>query len=282
MNVTTLKNGVEIPLVGFGTYKLSGGGSAGDVVAEAVKVGYRLIDCATAYGNEAGVGEGLERCGVDRGELFVASKVPNSERGYDTTVAAFRRSLADLRLDYLDLYLIHWPASPEVESDWASVNTDTWRALEDLYREGLVRAIGVCNFQPSDLEVLAEKARILPMVNQIEFNPGMQQRDCVDYCRARDIRIEAWSPLGRGRIFDSEVLRDIARRHGKTVAQICLRWEVQQGVVTIPKSNHLERMRENIDIFDFTLSESEMESIAALPTFGNSGLTASNVDARHR
>lgn len=278
MKERTLNNGILIPGIGYGTYKLADDGEGANAVADAIRMGYRLIDGASAYQNERAVGEGLRLSGIERTELFVTSKVANSQRGYDSTLKAFDQSLADLGLDFLDLYLIHWPADESHDPEWQKTNLDTWRALERLYHEKRVRAIGVSNFMPAHLESLLGSAEVNPMVNQIEFNPGMQQPEIYELCQKHHILIEAWSPLARGRIFENGVLSEIAKAHDKSLAQICLRWEIQKGVIPIPKSSNPGRMKENLDVFDFELSPEEMSAIDSLPTFGNSGLSPENID----
>lgn len=278
MKERTLNNGILIPGIGYGTYKLADDGEGANAVADAIRMGYRLIDGASAYQNERAVGEGLRLSGIERTELFVTSKVANSQRGYDSTLKAFDQSLADLGLDFLDLYLIHWPADESHDPEWQKTNLDTWRALERLYHEKRVRAIGVSNFMPAHLESLLGSAEVNPMVNQIEFNPGMQQPEIYELCQKNQIVIEAWSPLARGRIFENGVLSEIAKAHDKSLAQICLRWEIQKGVIPIPKSSNPGRMKENLDVFDFELSPEEMSAIDSLPTFGNSGLSPENID----
>lgn len=267
-----ISKNLSIPAIGFGTYRLPDDETGAEAVATAIGTGYRLIDGASAYDNEKSIGEGIRFCGVPRGELFIASKVWTSDRGYDRTMRAFERSLKRLDLTYLDLYMIHWPATEGQTPDWKKVNIDTWRALVRLLEEKAVRSIGVCNFMPEQLNALAEDTSVLPRVNQIEFNPGMKKPQTIGWCRENNIRVEAWSPLGRGRILDNPLLRELGAKYGKTSAQIALRWEVQQEIIPIPKSSNPGRMRENIDIFDFSLTSGEMKRLGDLPTFGNSGL----------
>lgn len=273
-----LNNGVRIPAVGFGTWKIADGAEAADAVRDAIETGYRLIDGAGAYANEKGVGQGIRESGIRRDELFVTSKVWNTERGYDSTLRAFDRTMSDLGLDVLDLYLIHWPASPSRTDDWARVNADTWRALERLYAEGRVRAIGVSNFMPRHLDALLAGATVTPAVNQIEFHPGYMQSACVEYCNCHGILVEAWSPIGRGRVLDDPLILSIAAAHGRSAAQVCLRWAVQHGIVPLPKSTNAGRMSQNLDIFDFELTDSEMRAIDAMPQTGWSGLDPDKVD----
>lgn len=273
----TLSNGVKIPAIGFGTWRAT----EGDVAVEAVKCalasGYRHIDTAAAYDNERSVGRAIAESGIDRKQIFVTSKVWNTDRGYDTTLRAFDKSLALLGLDYLDLYLIHWPAAEHQFDDWQLINARTWQAMQRLYSEGRVRAIGVSNFMPHHLRPLIDEAELAPMVNQIEYHPGWTQPECVTYCKEMGIVVEAWSPLGRGRVFADPTLEAIAAAHGKSVAQVCLRWELQNGVLPLPKSVTSERIRRNIDIFDFALTPAEMQAIDSMSPTGASGLDPDTV-----
>lgn len=273
-----LSNGVQIPSVGFGTWQTPDGTTAVEAVQCAIAAGYRHIDTAAVYGNEKSVGEGVARSGIAREEIFVTSKVWNIERGYDTTLRAFHRTLDDLRLDYLDLYLIHWPATEYRFADWRQINADTWRALETLYNEGKIRAIGVSNFLPHHLEALLDRATVKPMVNQIEFHPGFIQQECTDFCRANGILVEAWSPLGTGRMLTNETLKGIAARYGKSVAQLCIRWALQHGVLPLPKSVTPERIRENLDVFGFEISDADMQIIDSMEYCGGSGLDPDEID----
>ncbi|MED1818828.1 glyoxal/methylglyoxal reductase [Bacillus subtilis] len=251
-----LHNGVEMPWFGLGVFKVENGNEATESVKAAIKNGYRSIDTAAIYKNEEGVGIGIKESGVAREELFITSKVWNEDQGYETTLAAFEKSLERLQLDYLDLYLIHWPGKDKYK--------DTWRALEKLYKDGKIRAIGVSNFQVHHLEELLKDAEIKPMVNQVEFHPRLTQKELRDYCKAQGIQLEAWSPLMQGQLLDNEVLTQIAEKHNKSVAQVILRWDLQHGVVTIPKSIKEHRIIENADIFDFELSQEDMDKIDAL------------------
>lgn len=273
----TLSNGVKIPAIGFGTWQAPDGYVAVEAVKCALASGYRHIDTAAAYDNERSVGRAIAESGIDRRQIFVTSKVWNTDRGYDTTLRAFDKSLALLGLDYLDLYLIHWPAAEHQFDDWQLINARTWQAMQRLYSEGRVRAIGVSNFMPHHLRPLIDEAELAPMVNQIEYHPGWTQPDCVTYCKEMGIVVEAWSPLGRGRVLADPTLEAIAAAHGKSVAQVCLRWELQSGVLPLPKSVTPERIRQNIDIFDFTLTPAEMQAIDSMPPTGASGLDPDTV-----
>ena len=263
-----LNNGYTIPSPGFGTFKTPDGEICVNAVREAIKVGYTHIDTAAVYGNEVSVGEGIRQSGKARGELFVTSKVWNTERGYDKTLKACEKTLKDLGMDYLDLYLIHWPANTMQFGDKAdAINTDTWSAMERLVEEKLVRSIGLSNFYPQHLEPILANASVAPTVDQIEYHPGLLQKDTLEHCKRHGILVEAWSPLGRGKLLDNQVLGEIAGRHGKTPAQVVLRWVLQNGVLPLVKSVHADRIRENIKVFDFELSEQEMALIDALPDF---------------
>ncbi len=245
-----------MPWFGLGVFKVENGSEATESVKAAIKNGYRSIDTAAIYKNEEGVGIGIKESGVAREELFITSKVWNEDQGYETTLAAFEKSLERLQLDYLDLYLIHWPGKDKYK--------DTWRALEKLYKDGKIRAIGVSNFQVHHLEELLKDAEIKPMVNQVEFHPRLTQKELRDYCKEQGIQLEAWSPLMQGQLLDNEVLTQIAEKHNKSVAQVILRWDLQHEVVTIPKSIKEHRIIENADIFDFELSQEDMDKIDAL------------------
>ena len=262
----TLSNGFSIPVPGFGTYKTPDGEVCVNAVREAIAAGYTHIDTAALYGNECSVGEGVRQSGKPREELFITSKVWNTERGYDKTLRACEKTLKDLGMDYLDLYLIHWPANRLQFGDKAeSINIDTWRAMERLADEGVVRSIGLSNFYSSHMAPVLAAANIAPAVDQIEFHPGLLQQDTVATCRAKGILVEAWSPLGRGNLLDNPVIVGIASRHGKSAAQVILRWVIQMDVLPLVKSVHAERIRENFDLFSFSLDEDEMALMSGLP-----------------
>lgn len=255
-STTTLNNGVKMPWFGLGVFKVEEGPELVNAVKTAIQHGYRSIDTAAIYENEEGVGRGIKESGIAREDLFVTSKVWNADLGYESTLAAYQTSLDKLGLDYLDLYLIHWPVAGKYK--------EAWRALETLYKEGRVRAIGVSNFQVHHLEDLMKDAEIKPMVNQVEFHPRLTQKEVQAFCRENGIQMEAWSPLMQGQLLDNEVLAGIASKYNKSVAQIILRWDLQNGLVTIPKSTKEHRIIENSQVFDFELTKEDMQQIDAL------------------
>ncbi|WP_285856256.1 aldo/keto reductase [Paenibacillus illinoisensis] len=255
-DTTTLYNGVKMPWLGFGVFKVKDGEEVVEAVKTAIQAGYRSIDTAKAYNNETGVAQGIRESGVAREDLFITTKVWNSDQGYESTLAAFEASMERLELEYLDLYLIHWPVKGKYK--------DTWRALEKLHREGRIRAIGVSNFQIHHLEDLMTDATIKPAVNQVELHPLLIQSELRDYCSKHHIQIEAWSPLGQGNLLEHPLLQDIAAKYGKSPAQVILRWDLQNGIVTIPKSVTPQRIRENADLYDFELTADEIEQINGL------------------
>ncbi len=257
-STTVLSNGVEMPLLGLGTYKAVEGAEVEQEVLAALEAGYRSIDTASMYGNEAGIGRAVRASGIPRGELFLASKVWNDEQGYEETLAAFERSAERMGTDYLDLYLVHWPH--------AVLYAETWRAFEELYRQGRVRAIGVSNFLVPHLETLRAVAKIGPMVDQVEFHPRLQQPELQAYCGEHGIVVEAWAPLMRGRVFEEPVIVSIAGHHGVSPAQVTLRWLLQKGLVAIPKSVRPDRIRANADVFSFELSPEDVGRLDAMDT----------------
>lgn len=271
-----LSNGTSIPCLGFGTWKTPAEEAARSV-AEALRVGYRHIDTATAYGNEGGVGQAIAESGIPREEIFLTSKLWNPHQGYQSTLDAFARTLEALRTDYLDLYLIHWPHDPKYFDNWEEMNLETWRAFEELYESGAVKAIGVSNFRPRHLENIMKHAKIMPMVDQVEIHPGMPQDELIAFCREHNMVVEGWSPLSTGRIFSVPEVQEIAHKYGKSIAQVCLRWSVQRGVIPLPKSVTPARILENSQVFDFELEEADMQRISALTDCGWSGLDPDNL-----
>ncbi len=255
----TLHNGVVMPQLGYGVFKI-GNEETARCVRDAVAAGYRSIDTAMVYGNEPGTGEGIKTCGVPREELFITTKVWNTDQGYASTLAAFEKSLHNMGLSYLDLYLIHWPVPQK------GLCVETWRALEKLYQDGRVRAIGVSNFNISHLETLQQECAIVPMVNQVELHPFFNQAELRAYLKEHAILPEAWGPLAQGNRTDDETLVSIANAYGKSVQQIMLRWHLQHAVVAIPKSTKPARMKENTEVFDFVLSAEDMARIDGLDT----------------
>lgn len=254
---TTLHNGVKMPMIGLGVYKAKEGDEVKQAVKTALEVGYRSIDTATVYENESGVGEAIRESGIPREDLFITTKVWNDDQGYEETLEAFEKSLKKLQMDYVDLYLIHWPVRGKY--------VDTYRALEKLYEEGKVRAIGVSNFHKHHLELLLPNCKVKPMVNQVELHPMLTQFELCNYCQDEQIQMEAWSPLMRGgEVFQHPIIQAIANKYEKTPAQVILRWDIQSGIVTIPKSVTPSRIKENFTIFDFALTEEEIRQINTL------------------
>lgn len=263
-----LLNGVEIPAIGLGTWKITERDVLSEILWLAIENGYRLFDIAAAYNNEISIGRVIRELSGGRKELFLSDKVWNTFRGYDKVCEACKKSLKKLKTDYLDLYLIHWPASVKLYDNWYEINADTWRGMECLYKEGYVRAIGVCNFKVHHLEELKKTAQVLPMVNQFEFHPGMNQKELIRYCEKNNIVMEASSPLGNGKILGNEILKTVAKEKDKTVAQICLRYALQKGFIVIPKTKTGGRLKENMDIFDFSITKSETELLDSISWCG--------------
>lgn len=253
---TKLHNGVEMPYLGMGTFKANDGKEVIEAIKHALNVGYRLIDTAAIYGNEQGVGTALKETNVKREEIFVTSKLWNASQGYESTFAAFDKTMKDLHLEYLDLYLIHWPVEGRYK--------ETWRAIEKLYNQKRIRAIGVSNFMQQHLEDLLTTAEIVPMVNQVEFHPLLVQQSLIDFCAKHQIQYEAWSPLMKGKMNEIPLLQEIGKKYGKSPIQIVLRWNLQKNVVVIPKSVNKDHIESNTKIFDFELSNDEVAQIDGL------------------
>ncbi|MFI2742283.1 aldo/keto reductase [Zhouia sp. PK063] len=253
---TTLNNGIEMPYLGLGVYKAKDGNEVKNAIHDALNLGYRHIDTASFYHNEEGVGEAIKIAEIDRSEIFITTKVWIDDQGYENTLKAFDTSLNKLLVDYIDLYLIHWPVP--------NLYVETWKAMEYLYAQGRVKAIGVCNCLEHHLETINAQSVIKPMVLQNEFHPRLVQQPLIDYCSKNKIQYEAWSPLMRGKILNNPTLQKIAQKYHKTTAQIIIRWDLQKGIVTIPKSVHKNRIKENADVFDFELTQEEIQNINAL------------------
>ena len=266
MTYYNLNNGVSIPVLGFGTWKAENGEIAYQSVLEALKAGYRHIDTATIYKNEESVGRAIQDSGITREEIFVTSKLWNTNHNYEQARQAFEESLEKLDLDYLDLYLIHWPnPKPLRENDqWKIRNAEVWRAMEDLYLEGKIRAIGVSNFLPHHLDALLATATIVPAVNQVRLAPGVYQEEVVTYCREKGILLEAWGPFGQGELFDSKEAQEIAANHEKSIAQIALAWSLAEGFLPLPKSVTTSRIKSNLDCFGIELNHDERETLKTI------------------
>ncbi|WDF50596.1 aldo/keto reductase [Paenibacillus sp. KACC 21273] len=270
ISVKKLNNGVNMPWFGLGVWQVEDGNEAIDSVKAALKSGYRAIDTAAAYGNEESVGKAIKESGIARDELFITSKVWNKDQGYDSTLAAFEQTMKKLDLDVLDLYLIHWPVAGKYK--------DTWRAMEKLYKDGRIRAIGVSNFQTHHLDDLLADAEVVPAVNQVEFHPLLTQSELLAYSEEKGIQLEAWSPLARGKLFDNEVIKEIADKYGKEPAQVILRWVLDKGVVVITRSVKEKRIASNAEIFDFKLTVEEIDRISALNKNERTGPDPDNFD----
>jgi len=275
MKKVSLNDGNKIPLVGFGTYKAKEQEGI-EAIITAISKGYSLIDTAAKYANEEAVGKGIKASGVLREEIYITTKLWRENLGYESTKKEFENSLNRLDLDYIDLYLIHWPANAKNYYNWQKTNADTWRAMEELQAEGKIKSIGVSNFFREHLEALFETANVIPAINQIEFHPGYWQQELVKYCKSKNIVVESWSPLARGKVFGNEDLQAIAKKYNKSVSQVCLRWIIQHDVIVIPKSTSPNRIEENINLFDFELNAVDMERINNLPEIGFSGEMPNN------
>ena len=264
----TLANGVEIPVIGFGTWQTPDGGVAENAVLDALKAGYRHIDTAAVYGNEAGVGAGIEKSGIPREEIFITTKVWNDKHTYEDAKAALATSLEKLGLDYVDLYLIHWPNPLAVRDRWEKRNQEVWRYMEDALEAGLVRSIGISNFHDHHITSLLETAKVVPHINQIQLSPSEMQPEVVAANDKHGILSQAWSPLGTGTILEVPTLMEIAEKYGKTTAQVAIRWSLQKGYNPLPKSVTTSRIISNIDVFDFQLTDEEVKMIEGLAGVG--------------
>lgn len=268
--IYTLNNGVQIPAVGFGTYKAADGKSA-DVIKAAIGSGYRYFDTASFYGTETYLAEAIRQSGLPRKDFFIASKLWKTEMGYENARDAFRRTLENLDTDYLDLYLIHWPLPEPGYENWKELDRETWRALEELYAEGKIRAIGLSNFLPHHIENILAGCTVRPAVDQIEYHPGYSQEAAVQYCKENGILVQAWSPIGRSRVLADPLVCELAAKYRVSPAQICLKFAVQRGVVPLPKSSSPERMKQNMDLFSFEMEQEDIWRLATMPQSGWSG-----------
>lgn len=265
-----LNNGVEIPAVAFGTYKAADGKSA-DVIRAAIGAGYRYFDTASFYGTETYLAEAIRESGIPRREFFIASKLWKDEMGYENVKSAFERTLNNLRTDYLDLYLIHWPLPEPGYKEWRQLDKETWRVMEELYEAGKIRAIGLSNFLPHHIENILKDCRVRPAVDQIEYHPGYSQEAVVNYCRERGILVQAWSPIGRSRVLDEPLVKELAAKYDVSPAQICLKFAVQRNIIPLPKSSSEDRMRENLDLYSFELEQDDIWRLSTMPQTGWSG-----------
>ena len=256
--------------MGFGTYKAAEHNDEA-IISEAIRQGYRHLDTAAFYFNEEAVGKAVRESGIPREEFFLTSKVWRDRLGYDSTLREFEESCKKLGTDYLDLYLIHWPRPDDLTAGWKDLDVETWKALEDLYKSKKVRAIGVSNFLPHHLNNLLERTSIIPMVNQLEFHPGYMQKAAVDFSQRLGIQVEAWSPIGRARVLQEPLLMELAEKYQVSVAQICIRFALQCGVLPLPKSSSGERMHQNLDVFGFNIEDDDMHMLMTLPQIGWSG-----------
>mgnify|MGYP001861299490 CR=1 FL=1 len=267
-----LNNGLEIPSIAFGTWKFPDNDGTSQIISNAIECGYRYIDTAKSYGNESSVGKGIKNANIKREDIIIGGKLWNDDRGYDNIIKACYKTIETLACDYLDIYLVHWPASKAVHENWQEINEETWKAMEYLYNSGIVKAIGVCNFKVNQLEALLKNAKIKPMINQIECHPGFMQEDIIEFCKQQKILVEAWSPLGSGKLLKKEQLREIASKYNKDVAQTCIKWCLQNGVLPLPKTSNMERMKSNLNVFDFEISKDDMDYLNNLPYMAASRL----------
>lgn len=261
-----LNNGKYIPSIGFGT-SLVTGDECINIIKKAIEVGYRHIDTGSAYKNELEIGKAIKQSNVKREDLFITSKVWKDSMGYENTLKSFENTLKNLDLDYVDLFLIHWPKNNDEKT-----NIDTWRALEKIYKEGRAKTIGVSNFLKQHLETILNNSEVVPAVNQIEFHPGLVRKETIDFCREKNIVLEAWAPLGKGKMLNNETLLEIAKKYDVSVAKLCLRWCLQNEVIPLPKSESRERMQQNLNLFDFEISKEDMEIINNMEFFAGSDM----------
>lgn len=272
-----LSNDVSIPVLGFGTWKAENGKEATSSVSQALQAGYRHIDTAMMYGNEESVGDAVKSSGIPREEIFITSKLDNIVRGYDETIKSVNESLKKLQTNYIDLYLIHWPNPIKFRDNWKEQNAESWRALEDLYKEDKLKSIGISNFEPHHMDALLETATIKPMVNQIRVCPGDEPMEIIKYCDDKNILIEAYTPLGRGKLLNNEVLKELSKKYNKTTAQLAIRWHLQKGYLPLPKSVTPERIRENFEVFDFEINSKDMDTMSNIESCFDGPIVADEI-----
>ncbi|MDQ0361484.1 aldo/keto reductase [Breznakia pachnodae] len=277
INQSKLSNQIILPDIGLGTWNMADDNTTIKIIKEALELGYRLIDCSPSYQNQNSIGRAIAESSINRSQIYITSKLRNSERGRENVNLACDRILSELNLDYLDLYLIHWPASKKDYKNWEEINQETWLGMIDLYKCGKVKAIGVSNFMPHHLKSLM-KYEVIPMVNQIEFHPGQMENDTLIFCRENEILVEAYSPLGNGAMLQNDELIQISNKYKKSVAQLCLRWAQQNGTIPIPRASNSKQLKENIDIFDFQISNDDMKIINEMNYFAGSGQHPDKVD----
>lgn len=264
MTEYTLRNGVKVPAIGFGTYNPQDGDNK-QIILDAMEVGYRYFDTASLYGTERALGAAIKESGLKRDELIIASKVWIDELGYESTLEACNRSIERLGMDYLDIYLIHWPRRKEGDTDWKQVDLDTWKAMTELKEQGKIKALGLSNFLPHHMRNLLENSEELPVVDQLELHPGYSQEKALSYCFENKVLPQAWSPLGRNQVLNNPLLKAMADKYGKCVAQICLRFLLQKGIMPLVKASTKERMRQNMDVFDFELAAEDLSILECMP-----------------
>lgn len=276
MKNIALYNGILMPEIGFGTWKAPTGEVTVEAVKAAIECGYTHIDCAAIYGNEKEVGLGIKESNVDRKNLFITSKLWNDVRGYQETIDAFNQTLKDLQLDYLDLYLIHWPRPVKYHDNYIEKNIESWKAMEDLYKQGKIKAIGVSNFKVHHMEEIMENCEIKPMVNQIEFHPSCLEKEIRYFCKKEDIVVTGYSPLANGKVFECKELVEFSEKYGVSIAQLCIRYALQHNVIPLVKSVTKERIKANLNV-NFVISDEDMEKIDKITTCGGSYKDSDNI-----
>lgn len=267
----------RMPVLAYGTWRIENGNPTTEAVLQAIAAGYRHIDTAAAYGNDFAVGKAIKKCGVSREELFITNKLWNSCRGYEEAITACKRSLKLMKLEYLDAYLIHWPASSAKYENWEELNLETWRGMEQLQKDGLVKSIGVSNFLPHHLKPILENGTVCPAINQFEMHPGKNQDALIDFCKENGITPVAWSPLGHGAVLAHPVICELADKYRKSQAQICLRYALDKGMGVVSRSVHVERMRENLSVFDWRLESEDLAKLDSIVGIGGTGLHPDDV-----